>query len=81
MASWSPRVPSPSVDGILDVAIKLRLLDGMEAGEHHGFAPDEIVKAFVRAGFTVLATKRFQLGLNNLFVMRRPRSDTASQHS
>ena len=51
-------VPSPRVDAILDVAIKLRIMDGMEAGQHHGFAPDEILRAFQRAGFTVLTTKQ-----------------------
>jgi SAM-dependent methyltransferase len=61
-------VPSPRVDTLLDVGIRLRLLHGMEAGQHHGSDPGGIVHAFRRAGFDVVESKRFQLGLNNLFV-------------
>lgn len=66
-------VPSPAVDRILDVAIRLRIMDGMEAEQHHGVAPDDIVTAFRRAGFEVVTAQRFQAGLNNLFVLRSPR--------
>ncbi len=65
-------VPSPRVDTILDVAIRLRLMDGMEAEQHHGFAPKAILSAYRDVGFDVMAEKRFQLGLNNLFVLRKP---------
>lgn len=63
-------IPSPRVDQILHVAIRLRVLHGMEAEQHHGFAPADILDAFLRAGFVVENSKRFQLGLNNLFVLR-----------
>jgi SAM-dependent methyltransferase len=66
-------VPSPAVDRILDVAIRLRIMDGMEADQHHGVAPDDIVGAFRRAGFEVITTQRFQVGLNNLFVLQSPK--------
>ena len=42
----------------------------MEAGQHHGFEPTDILAAFRRVGFDIVAKQRFQLGLNNLFVMR-----------
>jgi len=65
-------VPSPAVDRILDVAIKLRLMDGMEADQHHGVDPAEILDAFRNGGFDVVTSQRFQVGLNNLFVLRSP---------
>ena len=65
-------VPSPKVDAILDVAIRLRLMDGMEAEQHHGFAPKAILSVYRDVGFDVVTEKRFQLGLNNLFVLRKP---------
>jgi SAM-dependent methyltransferase len=61
-------VPEPAVDRILDVLLRLKLLHGMEFGQHHGMAPEVVVASFARAGFDVVASKRFQLGLNNLFV-------------
>lgn len=64
-------VPSPLVDSLLHVGMALRLLDGMEAHQHHGFDPRRVPDLFATAGFTVEKAKRFQLGLNNLFVLRR----------
>ena len=66
-------VPSPQVDEILRVLMRLRILDGMEKGlaeQHHGFDPADTTAAFERAGFTLVRRKRFQFGLNNLFVLR-----------
>ena len=62
-------VPSPAFDAILHVGIRLRLLDGMEAHQHHGFDPRRVPELFAGAGFSLEASKRFQLGLNNLFVL------------
>jgi len=63
--------PSPAVDRILDVLLRLRLLHGMEFGQHHGADPRAAVRAFETAGFSLLRWRRFQLGLNNLIVLRR----------
>ena len=42
--------PSPMVDHILDAGIKLRVIDGMEADEHHGFDPGEVPGDLLRPG-------------------------------
>jgi 2-polyprenyl-3-methyl-5-hydroxy-6-metoxy-1,4-benzoquinol methylase len=60
-------VPSPFVDTILDVLLKLRLIDGMSVEEHHGLSVKGIPDLFT-GGFTLLKRTTFQLGLNNLFV-------------
>lgn len=64
-------VPSPLVDKILDVLIWLRLANGMEAEQHHGFDVSAVKPLFVAAGFSLVEHRKFQLGLNNLFVFRR----------
>ncbi len=64
-------VPSPAVDRILDVAIKLRLLNGMEADEHHGLEVNEIPRVLGESGWSVGSARRFELRLNNLFTFVR----------
>ncbi len=61
-------VPHPFVDRILHALIKLKLLDGMEAHAHHGFDVSKTESFFSAAGFDLRKRRRFQLGLNNLFV-------------
>jgi SAM-dependent methyltransferase len=69
-------VPAPVVDVILDVSIRLKLLHGMSVEEHQGLKPSTAPEVFARAGFALVRWKRFQLGLNNLFVFRKsPRID------
>jgi hypothetical protein len=63
-------VPAPIVDRILDVLILLKLLKGMEAEEHWGFAPTATVELFERGGFSLECHRRFEFGLNHLFVFR-----------
>lgn len=65
-------VPSPLVDPMLDVLIKLRILDGMEADQHHGFVPSDLGPLFHGRGFVTTLDQTFQLGLNNLLVFTRP---------
>ncbi len=60
--------PSPSVDHILAAGIRIRLLDGMEAHQHHGFDPGEVPSIFSVAGMRLEHRRRFELGLNHLFV-------------
>lgn len=65
-------VPSHLVDPLLDILGRLRIIDGMQAHEHHGFDPGQTVPIMERAGFVLIVHRRFQFGLNNLFVFERP---------
>ena len=64
-------VPHPLVDRILDVLMALRILDGMETEAHHGFDPRSTAPVFEGAGFRTHVARRFQLGLNFLYVFER----------
>lgn len=71
-------IPSPTVDRLLAAAVKLKVLDGMDADSHHGCSPAGIEPAFTSAGFSIKNKKRFQFGLNNLLVFEKvtdPRRD------
>jgi len=64
-------VPSRSVDPILVVLRKLRLIDGMSLDEHFGFDATETPTVFAAPRFKLLHYGRFQLGLNHLFVFEK----------
>jgi len=64
-------VPSPRVDTVIHLGKQLRILDGMQEHEHYGFEPSHTVSLFVDRGFTLRHARRFQLGLNNLFVFAK----------
>lgn len=64
-------VPSPKVDSLIQLGKQLRVLDGMQEQEHYGFEPAQTVSLFVDRGFTLRHARRFQLGLNNLFVFAK----------
>jgi hypothetical protein len=55
--------------------IRLRVLDGMEADQHHGFQISEVEPLFVSAGLVLERHETFQAGLNHLFVFRKPREE------
>lgn len=63
--------PSPLVDHILAAGIRMRLLDGMEAHQHHGFDPHDVPRIFTVPGMQLESQRRFELGLNHLFVFAR----------
>lgn len=67
-------VPGLLVDTLLEILVRLRLVDGMDLGSHHGFDPRQARPLFEGHGFTLEHTHRFQLGLNHLFVWRWPES-------
>jgi SAM-dependent methyltransferase len=64
-------VPSPVVDGILAVLSAMRCIDGMSLEEHYGFDVREIPQIFDGSCLQLTRHRRFQLGLNNLFVFRK----------
>ncbi|MDG5492658.1 bifunctional 2-polyprenyl-6-hydroxyphenol methylase/3-demethylubiquinol 3-O-methyltransferase UbiG [Psychroserpens sp. SPM9] len=64
-------VPSPFVDHILAVLRWLRLIDGMSVEEHYGFKSEEVFDLFDKQNFRLIKHKKFQLGLNNLFVFEK----------
>lgn len=63
--------PSAIVDPLLDAGIRLRLLDGMETGQHHGFDPRTVPSIFESQPLRLRHRERFELGLNYLFVFER----------
>jgi predicted SAM-dependent methyltransferase len=64
-------VPSPAVDRILHWLERLRLIEGIGLHEHHGVHPATTQRLFSHPVFRLLVHRRFQLGLNNLFVFER----------
>jgi SAM-dependent methyltransferase len=64
-------VPSPRVDDILRLLGALRLIDGMSVHEHYGFNAEHTPQIFTLPLFRLTHRRRFQLGLNNLFVFER----------
>jgi ubiquinone/menaquinone biosynthesis C-methylase UbiE len=65
-------VPSSRVDTILGILHRFGLIEGMSLEEHHGFDPRTTPEIFAPHGFQLERRARFQLGLNYLFVFRRP---------
>jgi 2-polyprenyl-3-methyl-5-hydroxy-6-metoxy-1,4-benzoquinol methylase len=64
-------VPSPAVDHVLAILMTLRLVHGMSLEQHYGFETHQVPGIFSRPGLNLVANRRFQLGLNNLFVFQR----------
>jgi 2-polyprenyl-3-methyl-5-hydroxy-6-metoxy-1,4-benzoquinol methylase len=65
-------VPSPRVDDLLRIMKTVRIVDGMRDDQHYGFDPHKAINTFQNAGLVLERHSRFQLGLNNLFVFRKP---------
>jgi 2-polyprenyl-3-methyl-5-hydroxy-6-metoxy-1,4-benzoquinol methylase len=64
-------VPSARVDAILDVLTRLRLIAGMSLDEHHSFDQSRVPALFSMAPLELVVRKRFELGMNNLYVFRK----------
>lgn len=64
-------VPSPVVDHILCALSSLKLIDGMSLEEHFGFQPNDTKRIFCEPRFQLVLHRRFQFGLNHLFVFSK----------
>lgn len=64
-------VPSPLVDHIILLLRFLKIMHAISIEQHHGFDPKQVVPLFRKAGFTLLLHKKFELGLNNLFMFEK----------
>jgi SAM-dependent methyltransferase len=64
-------VPAPAVDAILVGLRWLRLIHGMALEQHYGYDPSQTPAIFAVPGMELLHARRFQLGLNNLFVFKK----------
>lgn len=64
-------VPNKKVDRILMLLKMFRLVKGMQLEEHFGFDTSAIPKLFTNAGFELVMHKKFQFGLNNLYVFKK----------
>jgi len=64
-------VPSSAVDYIINILIKIKVIDGMSYEEHSHFKSSDIVKIFAKFDFKLKQWSRFQLGLNNLFIFEK----------
>lgn len=65
-------VPSGRIDPLLHGLERFRIIDGMDTDQHYGFDPSQTVPIMEGAGLRLLLHRRFQFGLNNLFVFERP---------
>jgi SAM-dependent methyltransferase len=64
-------VPSPVVDVVLGVLRFLRLIHGMALEQHYGYDPRQTPAIFAVDGLELRKARRFQLGMNNLFVFAK----------
>lgn len=65
-------VPSRAVDPIVHMMQRLQLAEAQTLYQHYGFNPARTRPLFEGAGFTQMTHRRFELGLNHLFVFVKP---------
>lgn len=67
-------VPHSVIHRVVDVMMRLGISDGMGLAVDFGFDVHSTEPLFVQAGFRVLERRRFQLGLNHLYVFEKSNS-------
>jgi len=64
-------IPTKRVDHILNVLLFFKLIHGMDLVHHQDFERSIIKTFFTENGYTLLKEKRFELGLNILYVFEK----------
>lgn len=64
-------VPSKKVDFILRALKKIKIVDAETLDQHYGFDVKKVDELFDSRHFKLLIKRKFQLGLNNLFVYKK----------
>ena len=72
-------VPSPAVDRLIPWLIRLGLIIPTSLDEHHEFDPATVPRILRHPGLRLAARRRFQLGLNNLFVFVKSPASPGAQ--
>ncbi len=65
-------VPDVKVDRVVDLLVRLRIVDGMALEQHHGYRPKDTPAIFCAPGLRLVRARPFQLGLNYLYVFQKP---------
>jgi len=74
-------VPAPAVDTILHVLMRLHLVAGIAAHQHHGFQLSNLDHSFTAPLWQRAKHRTFQLGLNHLYVFGRAPAPAGSEPS
>jgi len=64
-------IPHRFVDFIIECGRKLKVLDGMDAHQHKEVCLVELKRSAKTHGFEVIKFKKFQFGLNRMFVFQK----------
>ena len=64
-------IPSKKVDYILAILVFFKLIKGMDLEHHQDFDRSLLKDIFILGGYKLVVEKRFELGLNNLFVFEK----------
>ncbi|WP_338409182.1 methyltransferase domain-containing protein [uncultured Flavobacterium sp.] len=64
-------IPTKKVDSILNVLLFFKLIHGMDLEHHQDFDREEVKTIFTKNGFDLIVEKRFELGLNILYVFEK----------
>lgn len=64
-------IPTKKVDTILNVLLFFKLIHGMDLVHHQDFERSLIKDIFLKNGFDLIKEKRFELGLNILYVFEK----------
>lgn len=64
-------IPSRKVDFILKILLFFKLIKGMDLKHHQDYERALIKDIFIKGGYGILAEKKFELGLNLLYVFEK----------